>query len=95
MTGDGPVSLPSPVIRTLALPAVVTQLRITEMTSTMTKLEWQCMGECAKEATFFRIQYFPVSDELRELAGLSSESSGDQRMNLTVKEVSTVYLCGV
>jgi hypothetical protein len=88
LAGDGPLSNPCAPVRTLALPAPVTGLRISVMTPTLTRLAWNCLDECAKEATFFDVRYFPVSLDLRQLAGPRSSSSGQMLVNATASHTA-------
>jgi hypothetical protein len=87
LAGDGPLSNPCAPVRTLALPAPATNLRISFMTTTLTRLTWNCLDECAKEATFFDVRYFPVSLDFRKIAGPSSSSSGQLIVNVIAKVV--------
>ena len=81
LAGDGPLSPPSAPVKTLALPAPVTNLRITEMTIARTRLDWRCEDACSKEATFFKVIWEPYSAELAAVADASS--SGQTKINVT------------
>jgi hypothetical protein len=86
LAGDGALSLPSAPSRTLALPAPVTDLRITEMTVSTTRLEWRCERECSKAARWFTVLYAPFDASLLAAAlrsTSSSRSSGQVQVNVT------------
>jgi len=90
LAGDGPLSPPSAPVKTLALPAPVTNLRITEMTISRTRLEWRCEDACSKAATYFNVVWAPFSGDLAASAGAASR--GQTRVNVTAQMPADYFL---